>query len=543
MKTDTVTSGDEQLIPQLSEAYYLLFRELVLEVSGLYFPEKKRISLEAGVLRSFREASQALDLDSYYRMLRRGDYPAELERLINALTVNETYFFRDEAQFKALREQILPALITRKRAIATAIGPGIQPQLRIWCAGCASGEEPYSVAMLLKELLPDLATWQILILGTDINRETLVSAQQGNYSDWSFREAQARLVQPVYFNFEPATKRYQLAEEIRSMVHFAPLNLVRNEFPAISTNTTNMDLILCRNVTIYFTPQMTQQVINGFYEALVEEGWLVVGHAEPSQEIYQAFQAHLLPGTLVYQKRRLGQEWLAPLNGQGVAPATEMKLSPAPASAAEGAPALPKANDPSGEKPGWPGAAENRSGSRPQEPRDDRGSRPPAGRDCAAVCRQLLNEGQIEAAISMLLQQVEVTPDVAALYALLCRAYANIGNWDEARRWGQEALKLDNLLSEVYYTLALVYEHQQQPEVAIAMLKKVIYLDWEAPLPHFHLAMLYQEIGRPDEAQQSWQKVVALLNKWPPEKVVPDSGGETAQNLLRTAQRLMEMAR
>jgi chemotaxis protein methyltransferase CheR len=534
MKTDTLTAVDEQLIPQLSEAYYLLFRELVLEVSGLYFPEKKRLSLEAGVLRSFREASQALDLDSYYRMLRRGDYPAELERLINALTVNETYFFRDEAQFKALREQILPALITRKRAIAAAIGPGIQPQLRIWCAGCASGEEPYSVAMLLKELLPDLATWQILILGTDINRETLASAQQASYSDWSFREAQAKLVQPVYFTFEPGARRYQVVEEIRSMVHFAPLNLVRNEFPAISNNTTNMDLILCRNVTIYFTSQTTQQVINGFYEALVEEGWLVVGHAEPSQEIYQAFQTHLFPGTLVYQKRRLGQEQPVSLNGQGLAPATEMKLSPAPASAVEVTPALPKANEPSAENPDLGRAAGNEGSSL---------DRPPAGRDCVAVARQLLNEGQVEAAITMLAQQVAITPDVAALYALLCQAYANIGNWEEARRWGQKALKLDNLLSEVYYTLALVYEHQQQPEAAIAMLKKVIYLDWEAPLPHFQLAMLYQEIGRPDEARQSWQKVVALLNKWPPAKIVPDSGGETAQNLLRTAQRLMEMVR
>jgi chemotaxis protein methyltransferase CheR len=305
-----------------------------------------------------------------------------------------------------------------------------------------------------------------------------------------------------------------------------------------------MDLILCRNVTIYFTPQTTQRVINGFYEALVEEGWLVVGHAEPSQEVYQAFQTHLFPGSLVYQKRRLGQEWLGPLNGQDVVPAIEMKLSPAPAFTAEGAPALPRANEPSGAKPGLPGG--DRGGSRQQAPREERErslARLPASRECVTVVRQLLNEGQIEMAISLLLQQVEMTPDVAALYALLCRAYANIGNWDEARRWGQEALKLDNLLSEVYYTLALVYEHQQECDVAIAMLKKVIYLDWEAPLPHFHLAMLYQEIGRPDEARQSWQKVVALLNKWPPEKVVPDSGGETAQNLLRTAQRLMEMAR
>jgi chemotaxis protein methyltransferase CheR len=378
---------------------------------------------------------------------------------------------------------------------------------------------------LLKELLPDLASWQLLILGTDINRNSLALAQQASYSEWSFREDQAKTAQPGYFSFDPATRQHCLNEEIQEMVHFAPLNLARDEFPAIYNNTTNMDLILCRNVTIYFNQETTQQVVNRFYEGLVEEGWLVVGHAEPSQEIYRAFQVHLFPGTLVYQKKRLNQSWPVSANnleqnGEGSAYPFELNF---------------------GTKPG-PAREESAVPFPPPAPAKESPLESPTGfpYDPEAAARQLLNEGRIEAAIALLRQQAQVTPEAAGLYGLLCRAYANLGAWEEALHWGQHALKLDNLLGEVYYTLGLVYEHQQQFELAIAMLKKVIYLEWETPLPYLHLATLYQKLGRLEEAQQAWRKVVALLSKWPPEKVVPDSGGETAQNLLRTVQRLLE---
>ena len=158
---------------------YLRFRELVLERSGLHFPEKRRANLEAGLFKAL--AASALfvseggyNLDGYYELLRDKNNPtgkAELERLLHTLTIGETHFFRDEAQFNALATYVLPELIARKRAAAAAVGPGINPQLRIWSAGCATGEEAYSIAILLSELLPDIDRWHILILATDINQE------------------------------------------------------------------------------------------------------------------------------------------------------------------------------------------------------------------------------------------------------------------------------------------------------------------------------------------------------------------------------------
>ena len=179
MKIESQVSSLRSQTPKLSYGDYLRFRDLVLERSGLYFPEKKKTSLEAGLLKAltvspldFTKAGN--NLDAYYNLLRDKNDPAgkaEMERLIHTLTIGETHFFRDEPQFDALAAQVLPAIIDRKRAAAAAVDPKIQPQLRIWSAGCATGEEPFSLAILLKELLPDIDRWHILILATDINQD------------------------------------------------------------------------------------------------------------------------------------------------------------------------------------------------------------------------------------------------------------------------------------------------------------------------------------------------------------------------------------
>ena len=192
----------------------------------------------------------------------------------------ETHFFRNAAQFDALYSQVLPQIIERRRALRT---------LRIWSAGCASGAEPCSIAILLQELLPDVDEWSITILGTDINTEALDRARKAIYSTWAFREQRARQWQSRYFRRKG--DRYELVPEVRHMVTFAQLNLARDNYPAYETNTMFMDLILCRNVTIYFTESVTKRVIERLHDALVGGGWLVVGHSEHSLTTYHRFQA------------------------------------------------------------------------------------------------------------------------------------------------------------------------------------------------------------------------------------------------------------
>ncbi len=527
---------------------YLRFRDLVLERSGLYFPEKKRADLETGLFKALAETLPAAvdgkyDLEAYYQLLKNKGNPgsqAAMERLMNTLTIGETYFFRDEAQFNALATRVLPELITRKRAAAKAVGQGIKPQLRIWSAGCSSGEEPYSIAILIKELIPDLDNWHILILATDINQQALARARQAIYSDWSFRETKAKALRATYFSPESNNGsqarpiRYRLREDICRMVTFASLNLMEDTYPAIHNNTVSMDLILCRNVTIYFTENITKQVVQRFYQTLVEGGWLVVGHSEPSLVIYRNFEARTFPDTFFYQKTGRGSRWPddwdwlhAPaktaspgsgshLNGQGIQSQKKERVT----------------------KPLPP---RNVYTTLPHRSSEEMTAPPPPSPE--AVCQkatELLEQGRIEEAVTHLKGLLADRPDYAPAHSLLGRAYANQARWTEAHQACRRAIELDNLQAEAYYVMASIYQHQNQFEGAIEMFKKTIYLDRQLPLPHFNLALLYQKAGQLDRARRACQNVIQILEKWPPEKIVPDSGGATAQNLSIIARRILE---
>lgn len=476
--------------PALGYGDYLRFSRLVEARYGLNFPEKRLPDLELGVRRAFAE-STCSDLESFYALLQDPDSGSlHLQRLINALTVGESHFFRDAGQFDVLFQVALPEIIARRRALRT---------LRIWSAGCAGGEEPYSIAIALRELLPDVDEWAITILATDVNTEALARARQGLYSEWAFREARARQLRGRYFR--PVDKHYELAPGVRRMVTFAALNLAEGEYPSIKTNTTFMDLILCRNVTIYFTPDITRSVAARFYDALTDGGWLVVGHSEHSLQTYRQFQTRSYPHAILYQ--RAGQPSAVTENLPVFSPPVVL---PTPAS-------LPPALEP------VVVAAPT------EDPLDV----------TLARAIELLEYGHSEQARDLLLGvHVSRTRDFAAVQALLGRAYANLGDWDAAERCCREAIRLDRLASPPYYTLALVLQHQGQIDAAISMMKKALYLDREFVLGHFGLADLYRSKGQLAQALKALDNAGRLLAEYPAEALVPDSGGITAANLRDT---------
>src|SRR5579871_3318133 len=199
------------------------------------------------------------------------------QQLVELVTVGETYFFRNEAQFRALRAEILPPLISRRRDSGNKY-------LRLWCAGCATGEEPYSLAILLRELLPDYRTWHITLLATDINAASLEQAKRGVYRAWSFRNETPDDVKDRWFCADGES--YKIQQSIKDMVAFDTLNLISDDYPSLESGISHIDLILCRNVTIYFDVETTRQVVKRFHEALSNEGWLIVGHSEPAAAIY-----------------------------------------------------------------------------------------------------------------------------------------------------------------------------------------------------------------------------------------------------------------
>ncbi|MGM9490370.1 CheR family methyltransferase [Ideonella sp. YS5] len=225
---------------------------------------------------------------AYVTSLSEAGLAREAEFLAARLTPAETYFFRDQGQFALLRTRILPELIERRRE---------KRRLRLWSAGCASGEEAYSIAMLIDIVLPEWQTWQITVVGSDINDEALTRARRGRYGDWSFRMVPENL-KARYFRCDGDA--WVLDPRIRAMVDFRSGNLVMDALADWMSN--DMDLILCRNVLIYFYPEAVRIVAEKLAASLAEGGYLVTGHTELHACPLHGLQAHLFPEGVVYER-------------------------------------------------------------------------------------------------------------------------------------------------------------------------------------------------------------------------------------------------
>ncbi len=487
---------------RLEDRDYLRFRQLLLDRCGLYFPENRRAELEYRLHLAFA-SSPCAGLNEFYSLLKDGGSGGvEMDSLINAVTISETHFFRDTPQMDALCNEVLPEIIERRRP---------QRTLRIWSAGCASGEEPYSLVMLLREYLPDFDQWSILVLGTDISSASLSRARNATYGSWAFREDRALQMRPRYFRKNG--NRYELQPEIRNRVFLKPLNLVDSNYPSVETNTHAMDLILCRNVTIYFSEAVTRWVADRFYDALVDGGWLVVGHSEPCLDIYRRFQVRNFPNTVLYQR---------PSEKSGLA---ESPARSFPAPSAQGIPPIPV------------------SPPRPT-PRLDTGTDLKCNADnlilqapdgCAEnpmdQIQELIEYGRSEEARALLQRRVAEQPRDSQACSLLGRVYANLGNWEEASRWCLRAIERNALSLDAYYTLALVFQHEARIDKAIEAMKKVVYIDRNSILGHYSLAHLYRESRQPAQAQKSLSNALRLLAGRSENEVIAASSGITIGRL------------
>lgn len=517
--------------PFLNDKNYVRFRDWVRAEFGLSFPERKRPDLERGVKKSFA-ATMCASLDEYYDLLADEDRGGIARtHLANDLTVNETHFFRNEGQFQALYTHVLPQLIERRRHLKT---------LRIWSAGCSSGEEPYSIAMLLRTLLPDVEEWSITILGTDVNTESLDRARKGVYGQWAFREAQAKEWQSRFFN--PIGRRFEIAPEVRDMVTLRRLNLVEDTYPSYDSNTVLMDLILCRNVTIYFDTPTTQTITDRFYESLTDGGWLVVGHSEHSLGTYRRFQARSFSGAILYQRTGTPTEWPAdwewlvgtmPEVGTGL----DCTVDRVPEMYAE---SIPTDVSPPNETILQPTGSAQDFGRPDQQAEHALEEALPGvtpDRDPIETARELLDLGHSEQARDLLLSIASDELSDGTVRVLLGQACANLGLWNEAEGWCREAIFAEPLSLQAHYVLSLVLQHQGEFQAAIEAMKKVVYIDRTYILGHFGLADLYRSSNQIPQALKSLDNARRLLEARSGPELVPDSGGITFGRLQDTIER------
>jgi len=483
--------------PVLAGADFIRFRELVLDRTGILFAERRLPALARGLARVAREA-RCSGLDELYSLLQRSKTDTELwDELVSHVTIGETYFFRNAAHMHALRKHVLPELISRRRR---------ERRLRIWCAGCATGEEPYSVAILLRELLPvpsgaeglaETSRWNILILATDINRDALAAAREAVYQPWSLRDCDDR-IRRRYFSERDGS--FGLRPEVREMVSFAYLNLAEDAYPSLASNTNAMDLVICRNVFIYLSEQTSRKVSERLHRCMAPDGWLIVGAAETGTSLFAPLASHNVEGAIIYQKQ---------------AEAAERPAQPRPALPRQAllieTPAPPR---------------------RPPRPRAAPAPSPPAEPDRSAEAARLAREGRYKEAIACFCAYVIDHPGSPTACCQLARLYANVGNLDTAEKWASRAIELDPLLTEAHYTLGLIRQERGALEGAAECFKRTLYLEPEFIVARFSLAGAYQALGRARDAARERRQVVRLAAGKSPDEVLPGSDGTTVGRLL-----------
>ncbi len=286
------------LMPEIpmSQDEFRLLRDFVYQHCGLHFTEDTKYLLEKRLgkrlqhlrLKSFRE---------YYYYLRYNQLKdQELAEVIDHLTTNETYFFREDFQLKTFTQDILPEIRARKAKKG-------EKKLRIWSAGCSTGEEPYTIAMLLLDQ-PGFSDWQIDIIGTDISQRVLQVARKGVYGTSSFRVTDPSLQGRFFSRSE---NQFRIADRVRSLVTISHLNLF--DLPRVSL-LGRMDVVFCRNVIIYFDLPAKKKVIESFYQRLCPEGFLLLGHSESLMNVSNDFVLRHYAHDLVYQRPAAGREIL-----------------------------------------------------------------------------------------------------------------------------------------------------------------------------------------------------------------------------------------
>lgn len=275
---------------KMTDETFILLRDFVYEQSGIYFADNKKGQLEARLTLRLK-ANNLADYDKYYYLLKYDPNSArEMRALFDSVTTNETSFFRSPPQIQAFQEKVLPEVITRKEKLSDR-------RIRLWSAGCSTGEEPYTMGIVLKQVLNDKgALWDVKIVASDISEKALRSAKTAVYSDYTLRSVPPEIKQGFFL---PEGNSYRIADDVRSLVDLQYLNL--NDARRVQVMK-GFDVVFCRNVLIYFDDEAKKRFVAQLYDCLNHGGYLFIGHSESLHNISRAFKLVHFPGALGYKK-------------------------------------------------------------------------------------------------------------------------------------------------------------------------------------------------------------------------------------------------
>ncbi|MFI3157099.1 MAG: CheR family methyltransferase [Methylococcaceae bacterium] len=470
------------------------FSEFLAQQIGLHFSPERWPDLVNGIKAAAREFGFQ-DVEACMQWLLSTPLDRNrIETLACHLTVGETYFFRDAQAFDALQMHILPALIQCRRQYGKI--------LRIWSAGCATGEEAYSLAILVQRLIPDFRQWHIAILGTDINPHALAKAESGIYSEWSFRNAPGWL-KSGYFRVTEK-KHYEIIPSVRKMVTFAYLNLMDETYPSMINNTNAIDIIFCRNVLMYFKPALVAQVVRRHCLSLVDGGWLIVSPAEV-QAIVEVMTGTMetvnFSDVILYRKNA---------THAASCPIAPLPASPEPAEPIDVSP-VKTTKQPA------------------QKPLVAAGKIASVSSDYQQALA-LYQQGCYDEAAAQAVKLLADSQSKVKAMCLLARIHANQGNLAKARQWCRQMIDGEPQDPLGHYLMAIVLL-EQGADGSRQELKRTLELDPGFVLAHFTLGNLCRQQGRRREAEKHFDDALRLLDAHAPEELLPETEGMTAGRL------------
>jgi chemotaxis protein methyltransferase CheR len=458
---------------KLTDIELSMVSEVIATRMGLNFPRERWPMLSRNLASAAKEFGFQ-NMSGFIQWLLSSELKKDqIMILASHLTISETYFWREPHVFTALTDHILPELIKSKKKG--------ERRIRIWSAGCSTGEEPYSIAIALHKTIQKIKDWNITILATDINPRVLRKAVTGIYSTWSFRNSPSWLKSTWFHHKED--RQYEIIPEIKKMVTFTCLSLI--EMSAIS-NTNTMDIIFCRNVLMYFTNEWINKISQNLFHSLSEEGWFVVSSSELSSGVFPQFAPVNFPGAVLYRKTKIG-------SAHSLSSVAFLTTEPSAKVVAKEVlqPSLSVA---------------------------------PAKKDLQLF--QSLQLLSYEALAKEEHQSIEKTPEESytdKIFAI--RLLANQGYLSEALTLCNEAIASEKLAPVFYFIRASILQELDKSSEAITSLRQAIYIDPDYIMGHFTLGNLFIRQGNAKNAKRYFNNVLDLLSRCANDDILPESEG------------------
>jgi chemotaxis protein methyltransferase CheR len=473
----------------LSKIVFDKFRQYIESRTGIYADDSKQSSFKISLDVRMRILG-IKDYDAYYSLITANAVgKKEFDELLNLILIKETFFFRDDRQLNVLTKNILPELIERKKG----------KEIKIWSAGCATGEEPYSISMAIMESpLPHNSN--VSVYATDISEGVLKRAKEGIYNKSSMRAISKEMLNK-YFTHRDG--QYFLGDQVKQRVRFETVNLVEPYFPTEES----IDIVFCKNVIIYFRLDTVKKLIRRFGNALAAGGCLFVGHSESLWQISDDFELEEISGVFLYRKDGKNKRVFGENRSRQMGRAVNIMDS-----AYQGLPSsLVK-------------KAARHVTLTPQMVRENASQWHVGLMHKKGVSKWLkkgvptAGDDNYESVLKNIEEILQGDPKNIDAHLLAGKIYANMGLYDKALRKGMDVLGVNDLSDNAYLLMGSIYYKTGEKEKAVSSFKKAIYLDDNSVLPHYYLGNLYKDAGLVEQAVNEYKHVIRIFETNPESK-------------------------